>query len=210
MGHRILIADENSIMRAGVKLILSEEFERIQVAEAENSAQVYRQCHAQEWDLVVLDLNLPGEEGLNVVRKIKQIQPRARVVILTVHLEEQFGTRALRAGADTYLRTKIPVEEFRTAIRKVLGGERYLSPAMTEALVRQSTEQAQPAHRILSDREFQVLRLLGSGKTVGEIAKELQLSVKTVSTYRGRLLQKMSLTNNAELIRYAIRHGLVD
>jgi DNA-binding NarL/FixJ family response regulator len=164
-----------------------------------------------EWDLVILDITMPGPSGLDALKDLKRIRPKLPVLVLSMHPEDQYGRRILKAGAAGYMNKESAPEELIIAIRKVLAGGRYVSPALAEKLVLGLNEDAErPPHETLSDREFEVLCQLASGKTVGQIAEGLHLSVQTVSTYRARILDKMSMTTTAELMRYALRNRLVD
>lgn len=177
--------------------------------EAANAQELFDLLRKKSWDAIVLDISLPGRSGLEVLKELKQKWPNLPVVIFTMHDEDHFGLRAMRAGAAGYLTKDRAPSELIKAIRKVVAGGRYVSPSLAEQLESQTgTNTEQSLHQMLSDREFQVLRLLASGKTVTEVAQELTLSVKTVSTYRARILQKLGYRTTAELIQYAIRNQL--
>ncbi|HLN03097.1 MAG TPA: response regulator transcription factor [Bryobacteraceae bacterium] len=208
---RILIADDHAILRRGLKEILMRELDDAICGEAENAEQVLAQVRNQEWDVVILDVTMPGRSGLDVLRDLKAMHPKLPVLVLSMHPEDQYGKRILKAGASGYMNKDTAPEELIKAIRKVQAGGRYVSPALAEKLAWDlNADQERPVHEILSDREFEVLRLLASGKTVGQIAQDLHLSPTTVSTYRARILEKMSMTTTAELMRYAIENHLVD
>ena len=208
---RILIADDHAILRRGLKEILVREIEGTTCGEAGNAQEALSQVQSQVWDLVILDVTMPGRSGLDVLRDLKQLRPKLPVLILTVHPEDQLGRRALKAGASGYMNKESAPEELVKAIRKVLRGGLYVSPALAEKLALDlHGSSGRPVHETLSDREFEVLRMIGSGKTVTQIAEELHLSVPTVSTYRARLLEKMNMTTTAELMRYALSNHLVD
>ncbi len=208
---RILIADDHAILRRGLKEILAHELPGVACGEAENAQQVLAQIQNQEWDVVILDVTMPGRSGLDVLRDLKALRPMLPVLVLSMHPEDQYGKRILKAGASGYMNKDSAPEELIKAIRKVRSGGRYVSPALAEKLALSLSEDAaRPAHDILSDREFEVLRMLASGKTVGQIAQELHLSATTVSTYRARILEKMNMTTTAELMRYAFENHLVD
>lgn len=182
-----------------------------EVAEAADPQQALDLSRTREWDAIILDLGLPGRGGLDVLKELKADQPKRPVLILSMHGEEQYAVRALRAGASGYLTKEAAPDKLIEAVLKITSGGRYVSPALAEQLAATLGEDAsRPPHAKLSDREFQVMRLIASGKTVGEIGVLLSLSVKTVSGYRARILQKTGLKNNAELMRYALQHGLVD
>ena len=208
---RVLVADDHPLLRSGLKQVLAQEPDLAVLGEAENSEEVLQRIEEQPWDLVVLDIVMPGRGGLDVLREIRRRKPELPVLVLSVHSEEQFAVRAIKAGASGYLSKANALGEVVRAIRKVLSGNKYVSPTLAETLVNAlGTEQERPAHNTLSDREFQVLCRIASGRTVSQIAAETSLSVKTVSTYRARILEKMHMSTNAELTRYAIQKSLVD
>lgn len=211
---RVIIADDHAVVRQGLIRILADEWPTTVFSEAANVHEVLRLCRIEgPWDAAVLDLNMPGSEGVEGIKDVKRTCPRLPVLVLSVHSEDQYAVRALRAGAAGYLSKDSAPEELVQALRRVLSGGRYISPAVADILA-QTLETRQddgrPLHERLSDREFQILRAIGSGRTVTQIAAELSLSVKTVSTYRTRLLQKMDMNTSAELTTYALRHHLVD
>ena len=208
---KVLVADDHAIVRQGLKLILTEEFNFLVFGEARNSQEVLEQIDKQDWDIVVLDITMPGRNGLEVLKELKRIKPELPVLVLSVHPENQFAVRVLKAGAAGYMTKENAPEELVKAIRKVLSGGKYVSTSLAEKLafdLEVNTER--PIHETLSDREYQVLCMIASGKTVKEIAEDLSLSVKTVSTYRTRVLEKLKMKTNAELTHYAIKNGLVD
>jgi two-component system, NarL family, invasion response regulator UvrY len=208
---RLLIADDHAVVREGVKRILTTMNDCLVVGEASNGQELIAKATVETWDVVLLDISMPGRNGLDVLRQLKSTCPLLPVLVFSMHPEQQYAMRAFKAGAAGYLTKESIPEELVTAIRKVVQGGRYVSPAMAEYLVDEVARPSDaPAHSILSDRELQVLCLLASGKTVTQIAAELSLSVKTVSTHRSRMLEKMHMKTNAELIHYAIRHRLVD
>jgi len=207
---RILIADDHAVVRRGLKQIVAEQFDQPVIGEAQNASEVLSLVRLGEWDVVVLDISMPGRGGLEILGELKHEHPRLPVLILSVHSEEQYARRALKAGAAGYLNKESAPEELVKAIRTVVAGRKYVSASLAENLVTAlGTEGDRAPHETLSDREFQVFSLLASGKTVGEIATQLSLSVKTISTYRTRILEKMRLASNAELIHYAIQQKLV-
>jgi DNA-binding NarL/FixJ family response regulator len=208
---KVLIADDHAIVRSGLKQILDETSGEIQVqGEAANGREVLEKIHAQDWDVLVLDITMPGRSGLDILKDIRQLKPKLPILILSMHAEEQFATRMLKAGASGYLNKESAPEELVKAIRKVYGGGKYVSPAQAERMVSELTSDTGKApHELLSDREYEILCLIASGKTATQIAKQLCLSVKTVSTYRTRILDKMKLETNAQLTHYAIKGGLV-
>lgn len=207
---RILIADDHPIVRAGLRQVLTDAGVA-EVGEAADPQQALALSRQGHWDAIILDLGLPGRGGLDVLKDLKADQPRRPVLILSMHGEEQYAVRALRAGASGYLTKEAASDQLLEAIDAITSGRRYITPALAERLADTLTsDPAQPLHAALSDREFQVMRLIGSGKTVGEIADVLSLSVKTVSGYRARILEKTGLTNNAALMKYVLEHQLVD
>jgi DNA-binding NarL/FixJ family response regulator len=208
---RILIADDHPIVRQGVRQIIAETADMVVADEASNGPEVLSKVRAGSYDAVLLDISLPGINGIDVLRQLRNERPRPPVLILSVHPEEQYAVRALRAGASGYLTKESAPDELVAAIRKISTGGKYVSPSLAEKLAfdLEKKDEELP-HRALSDREYQILCMIASGRTVTEIAEELSLSVKTVSTYRSRILEKMKMKNNAELTYYAIRNRLVD
>ncbi len=206
---RVLIADDHPVVRRGVRNILTDEIEGITCGEAKSGAEVLEEVDVREWDLVILDLTLPGQSGMDVLKQIKKAHPKLPVLVLSFHPEEQYGKRALIAGASGYVNKESAPNELVGAVRQVLAGRMYVSPALAESLAAQVTPASnRPPHESLSDREFEILRLLGSGKTISQISAELHLNVTTVSTYRARILTKMNMKNTAEVIHYALKNGL--
>jgi len=207
----ILIADDHAILRRGLKEILADELEGAILDEAGNAQEVLAQIQSRAWDLVILDITMPGRSGLDLLRDLQQLQPKLPVLVLSMHPENQYAKRVLRAGAAGYMNKETAPKELVKAVRKVLAGGRYVSAALAEKLAADlSADAARLPHERLSDREFEVLRMIASGKTASQIAEELHLSVTTVSTYRARILEKMGMTNNAEMMRYAMDNRLVD
>ena len=208
---KILITDDHAVLRRGLMQILEDGFGPVQFGEASNASEAIEAVAREDWDVVMLDITMPGRTGLEALKDIKAIKPQQRVIVLSVHSEDQFAVRVLKAGASGFLNKDSAPEELVKAVRKVTAGGRYVSNSLAEKLVMNLDHPTdRPAHQALSDREFQVLRMIGSGKTVSEIAVELSLSVKTVSTYRTRILEKMELNTNAEITRYAFENKLVE
>ena len=208
---KILIADDHAVFRRGLKETIAEAFHRITFGEAGTAQEVLECVQRQHWDVVVLDISMPGKSGLDILSELKRLRPRLPVLFLSVHPEEQYARRALRAGAAGYVTKDSVPSELKEAVRRVLTGRRYVSAALAERLAVDLMEGHDlPLHELLSDREFEVLRMLGQGKTVKDIAQELRVSVKTVSTYRARILLKSGMKSTAELIRYAVQAHLVD
>ena len=208
---RVLIADDHAILRRGLIEILTRQLKDVVCGEAEKAEQILAQVQDHPWDLVILDLSMPGRSGIDVLADLKRARPKLPVLVLSMHPEDQYGKRMLRAGAAGYMNKDSAPEELIKAIHKVLAGGRYVSPALAEVLAGDLGGQTdQPPHELLSDRELEVLRLIGSGKAISQIAELLHLSVTTVSTYRARILEKMHLTTTAELMNYAVRNQLAD
>jgi DNA-binding NarL/FixJ family response regulator len=207
---KILIADDHTVVRMGIKQILADAFKRATFGEAANGQETLETVWREHWDAVVLDVTMPGRSGLEVLKEIKRSHPKLPVLILSMHPEDQFALRLIKAGAAGYMTKESAPAELVGAMKKALAGGRYVSPALAEKMAEMiGTDVQTLPHERLSDREFLILRLIASGKPVGTIARELGLSVKTVSTYRARLLLKMRLWNNAELVHYAFLHKLV-
>jgi two-component system invasion response regulator UvrY len=205
---RLLLIDDHVAVRRGLTEILAVSFPGAEFGHSADARQAATEVRAARWDLVILDLNLPGSGGTDLIRALKDEQPRLRILVYSMHPEEQFGVRALRAGADGYLAKDAPAEEIPKAVRTVLGGERYISARLAAILAQTVTGESRPSHHLLSDREDQILRAIAAGKSAAEIAGELSISTKTVSTYRSRILEKLNLRTNADLIRYAIENQL--
>jgi len=211
MTQRILIVDDHEVVRDGVKRLLEEQPGDIVCGEAGTPEEAIRRALASDWDAVVLDLSFSARSGLEVLKELKHVRPRLPVLVLTMHSEEQYARRAFKAGAAGFITKDSPRAELSKAIHKVLEGGKYLSPALAEKLVIDLERgEDRPPDETLSDREFQVMRLIASGKTLSEIAGLLSLSDKTISTYRARLMEKMRMRTNAELTHYAIHNKLVD
>jgi two-component system invasion response regulator UvrY len=208
---RILIADDHAVFRRGLRETLAEAFSRATYGEAKTAEETVDCVRRQDWDVVILDISMPGKSGLDILDDVKRLRPRTPVLLLTMHPEQQYARRALKAGAAGYLTKDSVPDELKVAIKRIVAGGRYVSTTLAEKLAADLRKGADiPLHELLSDREFQVLRMLASGKTVKEMAEELSLSVKTVSTYRGRILEKTGMKTNADLIRYALESQLVD
>jgi len=206
---RALIVDDHAIVRQGLRRIL-EEADGMEVgAEAANGVEALKKIREGKWDVVLLDVSMPEKNGIDTLKQIMDGNSGAKVLILSMYAEDQYAVRLLKAGASGYMTKDTAPEQLVDAIHKVVAGKKYISPRLAELLLQEcGTDSGKPSHELLSDREYQVLRLLGSGEKVSEIAKVLSLSVKTVSTYRTHILEKMKLKNNAELIFYVMEHGL--
>jgi two-component system invasion response regulator UvrY len=207
----ILIADDHPIVRSGLRQILESETNLRVAGEAEDAQQVLKLVQERSWDIVLLDISMPGMDGIEILKEIKRLRPQLPVLILSMHPEEQYAIRSIRAGAAGYLNKDSAPEMMVTAIRKIFCGEKFISPNLAEILMNDlQVDHKGALHEELSDREFQVMRMIASGKTVSQIAAEIFLSVKTVSTYRARVLEKMGLKSNAELTRYAFDNKLIE
>ena len=208
---RILIADDHPIVLRGLKQILSEEKDIASIGEAHNSQQVLELVKKKDWDMVVLDITMPGRGGVEILKELKKERPKLPVLVLSMHPEEQYGVRALKAGAAGYMTKENAPENLINAIRRILSGGKHISPALADILASDlQKESPDPRHKSLSDREYQVMIMIASGKSLREIAKELCLSVKTISTYRARILEKMGMKNNSQLVYYAIQNRLLE
>jgi two-component system, NarL family, invasion response regulator UvrY len=208
---KVLLADDHQILRDGLKQLLAE-YDDIQVAgEASNGNETLRKIREEEWNIVVLDMSMPGKSGIELIKQIKVEKPKLPILILSMHKEEQYAVRSLKAGAAGYLSKDSASAQLVQAIRMVAGGGGFLSPEVAQKLALGMVQSSSaPPHTLLSDREFQIFQMIALGMGISEIANNLYLSVKTVSTHKTRLLQKMSLSNTSDLIRYAIKHQLID
>ncbi|MDP2753295.1 MAG: response regulator transcription factor [Nitrospirota bacterium] len=208
---KILIADDHAIVREGLKQIISETPDMVVAAEASNGEDVLEKVSANKYDVVLLDISMPGRSGLDILRQLKIEKPKLPIMMLSVHPEEQYAVRALRAGASGYLTKESAPDELIAAIRKISQGRKYVSSSLAEKLAYElGIDVKKLRHEVLSDREFQVMCMFASGKTVKEIAAELSISIPTIRTYRIRILEKMKMKNIAEIIHYAVKQGLVD
>ena len=208
---KVLLVDDHQVVRDGLKTIIREQGIGDEFGEAATAVEALKLAADHTWDLAVVDISLVGRSGLELVRELKQLRPRMPILMLSMHSEEQYARRAFKVGAAGYITKDSSRAELAGAIAKVIAGGRYISPALAERLVVDlERDTDRPPHHALSDREFEVMRLMGSGKTVGEIAEILSLSDKTVSTYRARILEKMHLSTTAELIRYVVENNLTD
>ena len=207
---RILVADDHAIVRNGLKQIVGDTPDMIVAAEASNGREALNKALEDDFDVVLLDITMPDRSGLDILKEIKSQKPELPVLILSIHPEEQYAVRALKAGAAGYLTKESAPEELIRAMRRVSGGGKYVTSSLAEKLASVlKTGAEKPLHQALSDREYQILCMIASGKRVKQIANELLLSTKTISTYRSRILRKMNMNNNIELTRYAIQNQLV-
>jgi two-component system, NarL family, invasion response regulator UvrY len=208
---KLLIADDHAIFREGLKHILEEYPDIIVADEAGNGQEVLDYVWKNDYDMILLDIGMPGMPALEVLKQVKNEKPRLPILVLSMYPEEQYAVRFIKAGASGYLTKESAPEELITAIRKITAGRKYITLSVAEKLADEVKPDAErPAHHVLSDREFEVFRLIASGKTVKQIADALFLSVKTISTYRSRILEKMKLQTNAELMHYALKHHMLD
>jgi DNA-binding NarL/FixJ family response regulator len=207
----ILIADDHAVVRRGLKEILSEAIAGVDFFEVGNGDEVLSQLEKTQVGLLLLDINMPGRSGMDVLRDVKHSHPRLPVIILSCQPEEQYAVRCLRAGAAAYINKDSAPEELAIATRKILSGGRYVSASQADKLIANLDASAdKPLHELLSDREHEVMKLIASGDPLTEIAERLHVSVKTISSYRARIMEKMQMKSNAELTRYAIKHGLIE
>ena len=208
---RVLIADDHAVFRRGLKETITDAFPKVTFGEAKTAQETLALARRQDWEIVVLDISMPGLSGLDIVEDLRRLRPKLPILFLSMHPEEQYARRALKSGASGYLTKDSITDELKDALRRILNGGRYVSATLAEKLafdLRRGDDR--PVHELLSAREFQVLRMIASGKTVKQIASEISLSVKTVSTYRSRILEKTGMKTTAELIRYAFQAQLVD
>jgi two-component system invasion response regulator UvrY len=209
-GVRILIVDDHFVVRQGLRLILREQYPEAFFGEASNAQEALEMGWNYDWDVILLDISMPGRGGLEVLKEFRETRPKTPVIVLSMHSEEQFAIRVLRLGASSYIRKDSAGNHLFQALDAALHGGRYITPALAEKLADHvELNSDHPSHELLSDREYQVMCLLAGGQTVKEVGLELNLSVKTISTYRSRILEKMRLKNNAEIMRYAMTMGLI-
>jgi len=208
---RVLIVDDHAILRRGLKDLLADEFHGAAFGEAADAQEAITQLREKKWDVALFDITLPGKNGLDLLKEVKTSWPKLPVLVLSVYSEDQFAVRVLKAGAQGYMTKESAPEELVKAVRKILAGGRYVSSDLAEKLAQTVGDDfTRTPHEKLSDREYEVMSRIASGKTVTEISEELSLSAKTVSTYRARTLEKLHLKNNAEIARYAIQNKLVN
>ena len=207
---RVLVADDHALLRSGVRQLLESEPGIAEIGEAASGRETLEQMRVGTWDLLILDINMPDRSGLDVLRHVRSVHPETRVLVLSGFSERQYALNVLRAGASGYVNKEMAPEELLSAVRTVLHGRRYVTPVLAELLVSELDADAdRPLHSRLSEREFQIFCKIAAGRAVSEIAAELCLSVKTVSTYRSRILEKMNFATNADLTAYALRNGLI-
>jgi two-component system invasion response regulator UvrY len=207
---KILIADDHPAIRNGVRLILKEEFSEVEFGEAANAIEIFKKLREQKWDLLILDIDMPGRNGLEVLKQLKDEGVKMPVLVFSMHPEEQIAIRAMRSGASGYLSKESASEDMAKAVHLILSGRKFITSTLAEQLallLEHPTEQA--PHESLSDREYQTMLLIASGKTISEIAEQLSLGVPTISTYRSRILEKTGMKTSAEITSYAIRNNLI-
>ncbi|MBC8358856.1 MAG: response regulator transcription factor [Candidatus Aminicenantes bacterium] len=208
---KILIADDHAVVRKGLKQILAETSDIVAASEAKNGQEVLEKVRKSDYDIVMLDISMPGRSGIEILKQLKDEKPEVLVLVLSMHPEEQYAVRALKAGASGYLTKDSAPEELIEAIRKISQGGKYITASLAEKLAFDlEIDSEKPLHETLSDREYEVMCKIASGKTIKEIAEELFLSVKTISTYRSRILEKMGMKNNTQLVHYALKNRLLD
>jgi len=207
---RILIADDHAIIRKGLKQILLEEYPSATIEEVNDAEAAINKTITNEWDILICDLSMPGRSGLDVLQHVKQNLLKLPVLILSIHPEEQYAIRALRAGAAGYLSKDAATDELVKAVQRILQGRKYISSSLAEIMASElDQDTSKPPHELLSDREFHVFKLIADGKSVSEIAEQLSLSITTVSTYRSRILEKMEIKTNADMTRYALENKII-
>ncbi|MEX3788024.1 MULTISPECIES: response regulator [Paraburkholderia] len=206
---KILIADDHAIVRGGLKQIIATTADMIVVEEAGHGSEVIDKLRNCDIDLLLLDMTMPGISGVDLIRRVRSDRPGLPLLVLSIHNEAQVASRALRAGATGYVTKDSDPDVLLAAIRKLADGGRFIDPKLVDAMVFEKHAGDVPPHEVLTDREFQVLQLIASGRSINDIAEACSLSAKTISTHKMRLMQKLGLSNNAEVIRYAIRHGLI-
>jgi len=207
---KILIIDDHEIFRQGLKKIINENYKNILFVEAGNAEEASKLYNKENWDIVITDINLPGRSGIDIVKELKQYDPKIPILVLSMYPEDQFAIRVIKAGASGYLSKNSALTELNIAMQNLLDGKKYINESVAEVLVSdlRNNHETHP-HSRLSDREFEVFCSLGIGQTVSQIATELSLSVKTISTHRSKILKKMSMKTNADLIKYALKHKLI-
>jgi two-component system, NarL family, invasion response regulator UvrY len=208
---RILVADDHSVMRNGIIKSINEHFPNAEFGEAANACEIMQQINSSKWHLAILDISMPGRNGMQVLKDIKEVEPATKVIIFSMYPEDQFAIRALKAGASAYLTKDVTGKELGVAIQKIINGGTYITSSVAELMTNElRSDFKKPIHEILSDREHEVFLLIASGKSVSVIGEELSLSVKTISVYRSNILAKMNLKNNSEITHYAFKNNLVE
>jgi DNA-binding NarL/FixJ family response regulator len=207
---KILVADDHAIVRKGLKQILLDEYPFGEIEECSNTEELLNKAIGGNWDVIISDISMPGRSGLEALHQIHEAHPRMPVLILSMHPEEQYAIRALKAGASGYCSKDLAHDELVNAVRRVLTGKKYITPTLAETLATRLEQETQlEPHKCLSDREFEVFRMIAAGKSISEIADNLKLSATTISTYRARILSKMNFKTNSDLTRYALENKLI-
>ena len=207
---KILIGDDHSVVRRGLKMIILEAYPNAMIEEATDGAEVLQLLNKANWDIIISDISMPGRSGVEIIKLVKEQAPKIPILILSVHAAEQYAVRTLKAGASGYLTKESAPEELVKAIKQIVSGRRYITPDIADLLVDQHTKNdSDEPHKQLSNREFEVMKMIASGKKISDIAEILFLSINTISTYRTRILEKMGLASNAELTRYALTNNLI-
>ena len=207
---KVLIADDHTIVREGLKRILLEAFPFCEIHDVSDAADLLKKAFSEKWDIIISDISMPGQSGIEVLKQIKEHVPLVPVLMLSMHAPEQYAVRSIKAGAAGYLTKESAPFELVNAVEKILGGRKYITPQVAEVLAESIEQNVDKApHEILSDREFEVLKLLASGQSISKIGDALSLSVNTISTYRARIMEKLNIHNNANLVKYAMKHGLI-
>jgi len=207
---KVLIADDHTIVREGLKRILLEAFPFCEITDVSDGADLLKKALHEKWDIIISDITMPGQSGIEVLKQIKEYAPNIPVLMLSMHAPEQYAVRAIKAGASGYLTKESAPFELVNAVEKILGGRKYITAQVAEVLA-ESIEQNidKPPHEILSDREFEVLKLIAQGQSISKIGETLSLSVNTISTYRTRIMEKLNINNNADLVKYSMKHNLI-
>ncbi len=208
---KILIGDDHSVVRRGLKMIILEEYPNALIQEASDGADVLKMLDDQPWDIIISDISMPGRSGVEIIKLIKELAPKIPILILSVHAAEHYAVRTLKVGASGYLTKESAPEELVKAIKQIISGRRYITPDIADLLVDQQggLQDDDSPHKQLSNREFEVMKMIAVGKKVSDIADKLSLSINTISTYRTRILEKMNMASNAELTKYAMNNGLI-
>ncbi len=207
---KVFIADDHELIREGLKKVLQKESDIFVVGEAGNVSELFGQLSEKEVEIIILDISMPGRSGLDSISELKTIYPKINILVLSMHPEERFAVRALKAGASGYMTKESAAQELVKALRRIYSGHKYVSPSLAEYLALEIGSNNKQLHENLSNREFEIMIMISQGKSVGDIAEELSLSVNTITSYRSRVLEKMNMKTNAEIIRYALKHQLVD
>lgn len=207
---KILIADDHSVVRKGLTTILAEAFPFAEIEQAADGAELLQKATKHLWNIIITDISMPGRSGMDILKDLKEIAPKVPVLVLSIHAAEQYAVRTIKSGAAGYLTKESASEDLVKVVQHILSGRKYITPEIAEMLADSYNDSNKPIHENLSDREFEVMKLISSGKTVSEVAEILSLSVNTISTYRSRILEKMQMATNAELTHYTIKNKLIE